>query len=234
MQTMVDVALSGMTRAEAVGQHVRRVIAERDLRPGALIGTKTNIRESVGVAKATMNEAVRLLESQGVVVARPGPGGGLFVAQHDPVVKLGQSLLTVGGAPVSVADAVVVRELLEPRIIVDAAKHRTQDDIAVITTQSAALTDVVDDPNAFVHAVWELHRTFARISPNRILRETYLSMLRFIDAETVRISSVEEEAGHRRYKQGRLRLHQDIAEAVVAGDLSGAADLAREHSLTEE
>ncbi|WP_037841407.1 FadR/GntR family transcriptional regulator [Streptomyces sp. NRRL F-5126] len=231
---MVDVALTGMTRAEAVGRHVRRVIAERGLRPGALIGTKTSIRESVGVAKATMNEAVRLLESQGVVVARPGPGGGLFVARHDPVVKLGQSLLTVGGAPVTVADAVVVRELLEPRIIVDAARCRTQDDIAVITSRSAALAEVVDDPDAFVHAVWELHRALARTSPNRILRETYLSMLQFIDAETVGVSSAEEEAGHRRYKRGRLRLHQHIAEAVVAGDVSRAADLAREHSLTEE
>ncbi|WP_020499823.1 FadR/GntR family transcriptional regulator [Sciscionella marina] len=229
---MVDVALSRMTRAEAVGQHVRREIAERGLRPGQLIGTKTDIRASVGVAKATMNEAVRLLESQGVVAVRPGPGGGLFVAQHDPVVRLGQSLLTVDAEPVRVADAVVVRELLEPRIIVDAAEHRTQDDIVAITAQSEALADVVDDPNAFVHAVWELHRTFARITPNRILRETYLSMLRFIDAETLGVGSVEEDTSHRRYKRSRLRLHQRIAKAVVAGNLDRAADLAREHALT--
>lgn len=81
-----------------------------------------------------------------------------FVTQQDPVVRLGQSLLAVGAEPVSVADAIVVRELLEPRIIVDAAKHRTQDDIAAITTQSASLADVADDPDVFVHAVWELHR----------------------------------------------------------------------------
>jgi DNA-binding FadR family transcriptional regulator len=229
---MMGVPISGTTRAEAVGQYVRRVITERGLQPGQLIGTKTDIRESVGVAKATMNEAVRLLESQGVVAVRPGPGGGLFVARHDPVVRLGQSLLVVGAEPVSVADAAVVRELLEPRIIVDAAKHRTRDDIAAITTQSGALAEVVDDPDAFVHAVWELHRTFARITPNRILRETYLSMLRFIEAETMGVGPVEGDADHGRYKRSRLRLHQRIAKAVVAGDLKAAADLAREHKLT--
>ena len=127
---MVMTPLAGMTRAEAVVQHVRGLINERGLAPGELIGTKTDIRETVGVAKATMNEAVRLLESQGIVTVRPGPGGGLFVARHDPVVRLGQSLLTVSAEPVSVADAVIVRELLEPQIIADAARYRTNADIA--------------------------------------------------------------------------------------------------------
>jgi DNA-binding FadR family transcriptional regulator len=229
---MVSMPLEGMTRAEAVGQHLRRVIAERGLQPGDLIGTKTSIRESVGVAKATMNEAVRLLESQGVVSVRPGPGGGLFVARHDPVVRLGQSLLRIGAEPVSVADAVVVRELLEPRIITDAAQHRTETDIVAINAQAAGLAFVVDDPDAFLRAVWELHRTFARISPNRILREAYLSMLAFIDSETVDVGPAEKQADHRRFKRSRLRLHQQIAKAIVAGDLQAAEALAREHALT--
>lgn len=221
-----------MTRAEAVGQHLRRVIVERGLQPGDLIGTKTAIRESVGVAKATVNEAVRLLESQGVVSVRPGPGGGLFVARPDPVVRLGQSLLRIGAEPVSVADAVVVRELLEPRIITDAAEHRTEADIAALEAQAEGLALVVDDPDAFLRAVWELHRTFALISPNRILRETYLSMLAFIDSETVDVGPAERRADHLRFKRSRLRLHQRIVKAIVAGDLQAAAKLARDHALT--
>lgn len=53
--------------------HIEHQIQSRGLRPGDLIGTKTEIRESVGVAKATMNEAVRLLDGgEDLLVTCPG------------------------------------------------------------------------------------------------------------------------------------------------------------------
>jgi len=232
MSPLVSVSLPGLTRAEALVDHVQQLILDRGLQPGELIGTKAEVRESVNVARATMNEAVRLLEAKGIVTARPGPGGGLFVAPHDPMVRLGQSLLTVRAAPVSVADAVIVRELLDTRIILDATRHRTADDIVELTECNNALAGVVDDPDAFLHAVWELHRAIARITPNRILRETYLSMLNYIEAETAAVGSDAGAAAHRKYKRSRLRLHQRITRAIVAGDEDAAAAVAAEHALT--
>jgi len=231
MNRVLAPTLPGMTRAEALVAFVEQLIGTRGLLPGDLIGTKTDIRESVGVAKATMNEAVRLLEARGAVIARPGPGGGLFVAPQDPIVRLGHSLLAVRGEPVSTADAVVVRELLESRILVDAARHRTEDDIRAVTEQSRALSSSVDSPERFLHEVWELHRTIARITPNHILSETYLSMLNFIESETRAIRGDAGTAAHRQYKRGRLRLHQRIVQAIAAGDVDAIATLAAEHRL---
>ncbi|MGH3278074.1 MAG: FadR/GntR family transcriptional regulator [Trebonia sp.] len=228
---MLAPTLPGMTRAEAVAGFVEQLIQTRRLLPGDLIGTKTEIRESVGVAKATMNEAVRLLEARGVLVARPGPGGGLFVAPQDPIVRLGHSLLTVRSEPVSTADAVVVRELLEPTILTDAARHRSEDDIRSLNEQSRALNSSVDSPEEFLRGVWELHRTIARITPNRILSETYLSMLNFIESATRAVSGDAGTAAHRQYKHGRLLLHQRIVRTIIAGDPAATAALAAEHTL---
>src|SRR4051794_41433642 len=67
-------------RAEAVARDLEAEILGGRLAPGARIGTKDDLRHRFGVAVATVNEAVRLLETRGLIEARPGPGGGAFVA----------------------------------------------------------------------------------------------------------------------------------------------------------
>ena len=68
------------------------------------------------MARGTVIEAVRLLQDRGVITVRPGPGGGLFVAEPSSVVRLGRTLLTVEGDAAGVADAIAVREELEPLV----------------------------------------------------------------------------------------------------------------------
>jgi hypothetical protein len=63
---------------------------------------------------------VRLLSDRGSVEIRPGCGG-LFVANPNPVVRLWHTLLTVRQEASTVADAIAVREALEPVITADEA-----------------------------------------------------------------------------------------------------------------
>src|SRR3954449_7086051 len=71
---------SRVPRAEAVARDLEAEILGGRLAPGERIGTKDALRQRFGVAVATVNEAVRLLETRGLIEARPGPGGGGFVA----------------------------------------------------------------------------------------------------------------------------------------------------------
>src|ERR1700691_4392461 len=91
------------SRAEDVVVYVEGAIDERGLRPGDHIGTRADLRDETGVARATINEAIRLLQERQRIVLRPGPGGGLFVAATDPVVRLRRTPLTVDCEPLGVA-----------------------------------------------------------------------------------------------------------------------------------
>ena len=71
---------SRLSRAEALAREIEEEISAGVLRTGDKLGTKDDLRQRFNVAVATVNEAVKLLDTRGLVEARPGPGGGVFVA----------------------------------------------------------------------------------------------------------------------------------------------------------
>ena len=61
-----------VSRAELVARELEReIIEERE--PAERLGTKDDLRRRFGVAVATVNEAVRLLEMRGMIEAAPDP-----------------------------------------------------------------------------------------------------------------------------------------------------------------
>ena len=58
------------SRAEDVVAYVEDAIEQRGLRPGDHIGTRAGLRDETGVARATINEAIRLLQERQRIVVR--------------------------------------------------------------------------------------------------------------------------------------------------------------------
>ena len=114
-------ASARVPRAEAVARDLEVQILGDGPAPGERLGTKDDLRQRFGVAVATINEAVRLLEMRGLIEARPGPGGGVFVAKSSVRVAMKRSGMqaTWGAAPF--ADCLVIRNALEPIVCRDAA-----------------------------------------------------------------------------------------------------------------
>ncbi len=213
------------TRAEDVVVYVEDAIGQRGLRPGDHIGTRADLRGETGVARATINEAIRLLQERRRIVLRPGPGGGLFVAPTDPVVRLGRTLLTVHGEPLAVAGAIEVREQLEPLVAAHAAQHRTAKDGRELKSLITAMKKNVDDITQFVSLNWDLHTRIAAISPNAVLRGTYVGLYEFVN----QVSLVNPQPRDTIHLAQRLKVHSDLVAAIVSGDVAAAQRAAEAH-----
>jgi DNA-binding FadR family transcriptional regulator len=215
-----------ISRSEALALDIERRIGDHKLAAGTRIGTKSDLREQFGLSVGTVNEAVRLLEGRGLIEARPGPGGGIFVAAPSSLVRLGRVTIAVASGADAVASSLVVRNALESPICEDAARHRTKRDIRDLERCYRAVLDGPSSPLECLQRIWALHRRIAEISPNAILREIYLSLL---DMAETRLEAVELKPDFD--AEDSLARHRGLIDAIASGDVDQVRDAVRAHAV---
>ncbi len=203
--------------AQYLASEIEELIGARSLRSGDRIATMEELRTQTGYGRATIGETARLLTERGTVEVRPGRGGGLFVAQVSPVVRLRQTLLTVPQGATTVADAIAVRDALEELIAVEAVVHRTDSDIRDLEDCLDAMRGAGDDLEYFLGANWSLHERIAAITPNQLARAMYVGMTRCIAELSVRADH-EAASTPGDYLDQRLAVHERLVAAIRLGD----------------
>ena len=216
MEGWHSLAGSRISRAEAIAHELELEITGGRRRPGDRLGTKDDLRQRFGVAVATINEAIRLLEMRRYVEARPGPGGGIFVAASSTRVRLGNLILGFKWGSASYADCMDVRNALEPSVCCDAARHRRPDDVRALQKILADMEQHLDSPLDYIRLDWALHRRIARVCRNAPLQGFYLLVLDSLEEalDTVEAGDFVEV--------GNLAGHRELVSAIAMGDEVGA------------
>jgi DNA-binding FadR family transcriptional regulator len=204
-----------VSRAARLAQELEARIRSDGRQPGDRIATKQELRERFGVASATINEAVRLLETRGVIEARPGPGGGIFVARSAvrSAVRFAH-MHTVLGFPsesTTYNDCLLVRDALEPLICRDAAVARRAGDIAALEAIIERMERHVDDPAGYFKCNWELHRRIAGLSSNAPLRSIYMTLSEGLES-MLDDSEIDEFDG-----PASVAIHRELVAAIDGG-----------------
>lgn len=222
---MLRLEPSHMSRAEALARRIEEHIRDNALPEGARLGTKGDLRREFGVAVGTVNEALRVLETRGLIEARPGPGGGVFVATPSPHLRLSHLILGFREGAMSIGHCLAVRNALEPLVAEEARRFRTDEDIAELRAILAQMTESLDAPDRFLRANWALHRRMVDISPNAVLRAVYVALMDFIEAGVKDVTPDEVFRG-----RANLRVHEALIEAIASGDAASVARAVRRHS----
>ena len=220
-----------LSRGESAAAQL--ILIAEAAQPGDRIGSKEDLRARCLVSVGTFNEAVRIAQSRGVVTVRPGPGGGVFAAAQSPMVRLGNSVLALDADQTPVAEAVRIRDALDPLLIDDALWHSSPADIAemreILTDMATAVQR--QDPIAFIHANWSLHARIAAVSPNPMLRSLYVSLLDQIETHTLDVLPADERPLPE-YIADRHALHSSIVDALDDRNREQALHLIAEHNTS--
>jgi DNA-binding FadR family transcriptional regulator len=199
--------------------------------PGDRLGSKEELRARCAVSVGTFNEALRITQSRGLVLVRPGPGGGVFAAAQSPMVRLGNSVLALDGNATLVAQAIRIRDALDVLLIEDALWYASPADLAemreILTDMAAAVQR--HDGIGFVHANWSLHTRIAATSPNAMLRALYVNLLDQIESHTLDVLPGGTEPIPAAMAD-RHALHVAIVDAIRDRDRDRALSLIARHN----
>ena len=203
---------SRLSRAEALAREIEEEISTGVLNTGDRLGTKDDLRQRFNVAVATVNEAVKLLDIRGLVEARPGPGGGVFVASPASRMRSGPMFMGFEWTEASMADYHEVRNALEPIIYRHAAHHRTEACIRALRSILASMTAHLDQPRAYARYNTAFHRRIAKLSPNAPLRSMYVTLLDFF--ENLAVGDLPD-AVH----PENVDVHRQLVDAIERGEV---------------
>jgi len=203
---------SRLSRAEALAREIEEQISAGTLSTGDRLGTKDDVRQRFRVAVATVNEAVKLLETRGLVEARPGPGGGVFVAGPEARMRNGPMFVGFEWAEASMADYHEVRRALEPVIYRHAAQHRTGADVRALRSILASMSAHLDQPGAYARYHTALHRRIARMSRNAPLRSIYVTLLDFFENDLATAGPPGP------VHPGNVDVHRQLVDAIEQGE----------------
>jgi GntR family transcriptional regulator, transcriptional repressor for pyruvate dehydrogenase complex len=201
---------------EVLADQLREQILAGTIPPGMALPNERELGDRTGLGRGSVREALRVLETQGLVSTRLGRNGGR-IAQRPGIDDVSQSLeFFVRGQKIEFVALMETVEVLEPALAALAAQHRTDADIRALAKASDNLRAVVDDPPRVVAANTAWHLAVATASHNPLLiavKQSIGAMLH--DPHFDNFASAE-------VREAVLRVHARIEQAIVDGDADAA------------
>lgn len=206
-----------------LAQQIVGEITDAGLAPGTSLPSERVMLENYGVARGTLREALRFLETQGVLTIRPGPRGGPSVAAPDHRTLARTIALLLQFAHAEFRAIVEVRQLLEPPIAALAAARGTLEQFRQIELSLEEMSGRVSDERGFLDENSRFHGLIAEASGNDLFGFLIASLGWITDGTAlgVRYPGKQRRAVH--------RAHLDVYEAIVSRNADGAHAAMQRH-----
>jgi GntR family transcriptional repressor for pyruvate dehydrogenase complex len=199
--------------SDQIIEQIRNAILSGRFKPGNKVASEKELMSEFGVSKATLREALRVLEGMGLVEIRKGIAGGVFIAEVDMKTTINGIINFLHFKTVSVKDITMIRYLLEPPVAQIAASRIQPDDIMKL---ESLIIENPAVPHTIVSREIGFHRYLARMTENPIL----ILVMDFID-NILNDIKFQLDPGDEFYHKV-ARAHQAILECLKQKDGVGA------------
>jgi GntR family transcriptional regulator, transcriptional repressor for pyruvate dehydrogenase complex len=207
---------------------VEEQILSGRLKPGDKLPGERELSELLGVSRPSVREAMRALESLGIVTAAAGSGkkAGSTIA-NEPSIALSYFLRAhVGLANFKFTDVIETRIALERATAEAAAERATAEDLEAF---HKLLDEMRADrnPGAFYERDSEFHVAIAKASGNAML-SSFMEAVRGAIRQQM-VSATANSENWDEIVDDLIPQHEKIATAIEKGEAQRAGDLIVDH-----
>ena len=226
---------SEVTRApkagELVAARLRRMIVRGELEEGATLPTEDELLRQFGVSRPTLREALRVLESENLIVVRRGAKGGprVLIPDTETAARYAGLVLQHRGALIS--DIYDAQAALEPPVVGQlAATHRASH--VKILQQIVNDETNAKDPASLLVIQHRFHDTLIELAGNETMRLIAKMLSHILNAAINQRHQRDEHLSRVDSAQGAgHRCHSRIVELIAAGEAELAEALWRKHII---
>lgn len=231
-------AVSGIARmqlrvAETVAAELRERILANRIPEGPLPKQETLMAE-FGVSAPSIREALRILDTEGLITVRRGKVGGAIVHRPNASTAAFAIGLALQGQGITLHDLAAAVLDFEPLCVGScAAREDRATAVVPLLERNIAQTEVlIDHPDDFTRVAREFHRI--------IVEHTTTLTSRMLVQALVEVWSVQEETWaslatlqgtypRRDRRLAAVKAHKDVLRLIAAGDAEVAIEHHRAH-----
>lgn len=223
------------SRPVQVADQIKAWVVERDLRQGDKLPNEAEMIALFQVSKGTVREALRILEAQGLIVTRTGPGGGSFVGE----VSQDRALSLLGNyfyfQELALSDIYQMRKVLEPELVAGLAGQLDEAQLDTLSRLVGAHATPAQSPEEEKRehiASLAFHAKLAEFAQNRLLGFMISFMVRMLTEMTV-YRRLYDMPNHELWRRGR-QYQLELIEALRHGDPEAARRTMASHMAAAE
>jgi GntR family transcriptional regulator, transcriptional repressor for pyruvate dehydrogenase complex len=210
--------------SKSVEDAILEAIQSRKIESGAQLPSEMELCEQFGVSRTVVREALRALNSRGLITIIKGKG--MFVRKFsgkdasDPL----QFYLRMNYERNYVMDIVHARQILEPAVVALASKHRTQADIQRMADDLELLKTCADKFTELSRIDTQFHIDIAKSCGNSLMPLLLEPIHRLIPEIKSSVYATVKEA-----RDSAVLWHQRILDGIIKGDSREARQAMVEH-----
>ena len=218
------------SRPVRVADKIKQWVVERDLKQGDKLPNEAEMIKLFSVSKGTVREAMRLLEAQGLIVTRTGPGGGSFIGKVS--AERARSLLAnyFYFQNLSISDIYQMRKTLEPELASSLAGKLTEVQLDELEFLAGRHPEPAGSPEEEMEqhiSSLAFHSRLSEFAGNRLLGFVIGFMARILTDLTV-YRRLYDPPSAELWRRGRE--HQlELVQALRDGDSIGARKIMASH-----
>lgn len=216
-----------------VAADVRRRILSGQLDGG--LPTEVVLLEEFSVSRPTLREALRILETEGLVRTRRGKQGGAIVSRPTVDTAAYHVGLVLQGSAVDLQDLGEARCLLEPLCVSLAAQRPDREQVAAeLEELTDSSEELIGDGARFTSSLLRFHEALVAAAQNKTMQVLVGTLERVWQGQERAWAVEASQRGDYPNEEGQrlaLESHRRIARRIAAGEAESASRASRNHLL---